>query len=289
VKDFAGKVAVVTGAASGIGFALAERFAREGMRVVLADIETDALARAAERLGANAAAILTVPTDVSSLDSVLSLAEQTGQRFGPVDILCNNAGVERLGITTWDTPMSLWQWTLGVNLWGVIHGIRAFVPAMVERNAGHIVNTASVAGLVATPEHAPYTAAKHAVVGISEGLFHEFRARDLIVTVSVLCPNMTQTRLLEADRNWPAEFGALPERQGSMQEQTERLMATAMSPAAVAAKVLDAIAAERFWILTNDDDAKWVVSRFSSLLDNSLPPSSPGRRYGDAPGTEGGE
>jgi NAD(P)-dependent dehydrogenase (short-subunit alcohol dehydrogenase family) len=270
VKQLTNKAAVITGAASGIGYALAERLGREGVRLTLADIEPDSLARAVDQLTASGVEAIGIPTDVSSWPSVEHLASSAEARFGPVDILFNNAGVERLGISTWDTPLSLWEWILGVDLWGVIHGIRAFVPTMVQRGDGYVVNTASLAGLVVSPDHAPYTAAKHAVVGISESMYHEFHARALDIGISVVCPALVQTRILEADRNWRAELGDLPE-QGEYQREARGRMAHATPACIVADHVVDAIVTDRFWVLPHGHADK-VGRRFATLGTETGPP-----------------
>ena len=207
--DLAGKVAVVTGAASGIGLAIAEKCVSEQMKVVLADVEEDALELAADRL-AQRGPVLAVPTDVSVAESVDELRRQA-EAFGPVHLVCNNAGVSTAGPgAAWEKPVSAWDWVLGVNLWGVIHGIRAFMPGMVERDQGHIVNTASIAGFLPFPFAAPYAASKHAVVGISTSIYHELELRGSNVHVSVLCPGWIRTNIADAERNWPERLGALP-------------------------------------------------------------------------------
>ncbi len=170
MKDFAGKVAVVTGAASGIGYALAERCVREGMKVVLADIEEPALAESARKLGAAGGTVVAVRTDVAQATDIEALARRTLEAFGAVHLLCNNAGVGAGG-TVWESTLADWEWVLGVNLWGVIHGVRTFVPIMLGQNTeGHIVNTASVAGLLAYHPSASYQVTKHAVVALSDPL-----------------------------------------------------------------------------------------------------------------------
>ena len=190
-----GKVAVVTGGASGIGFGLAEAFAAEGMKIVLADIEAAALAEAAEKLRAGGADVLDVVTDVSVEDQVIDLATNTYTHFGTAHIVCNNAGVGGGGGLMWEIPQSGWDWTFGVNFWGVLHGIRAFVPRLVEQERATSINTASIAGLKALPFMSPYTATKHAVVGISEALAFELAMTGSPVKVSVLCPGFIRTRL----------------------------------------------------------------------------------------------
>ena len=201
-----GKTAVVTGAASGIGFALAERFARVGLDIVLADIEQEALDAAEQKVAALGVQTLAVRTDVSDEAAVQALAAAAIERFGAVHLVCNNAGVESSS-DAWLGPISAWKWVLGVNLWGVIHGIRAFLPVMLGQGEGHFVNTASIAGLY--PDSLPRTSAsKHAVVAISEGLYRNMKLAGLPIGVSVLCPGWVNTNIMDADRNWPADLGS---------------------------------------------------------------------------------
>ncbi|HAM01902.1 MAG TPA: hypothetical protein DCQ30_06690, partial [Acidimicrobiaceae bacterium] len=187
MEELRGKVAVVTGAASGIGLAVSRKAAAEGMRLVVADIEEGPLKAAADELSAAGAEVLAVPTDVSERSSVQTLCDAALERFGTVHLLHNNAGVGAGG-PLWEVPEADWRWVLGVNLWGVIHGIGVFVPHMVARGEGHVVNTASLAGLASPPFMGPYNAAKHAVVTISETLAKDLRTMGSPVGVSVLCP-----------------------------------------------------------------------------------------------------
>ncbi len=270
MREFSGKVAVVTGAASGIGLAIATRAAREGMRVVLADIEADALERTAAALRAAGADILAVPTDVASAESVAALAEQTIAAYGAVHLLFNNAGVAAGGLL-WERTLADWQWVLGVNLWGVIHGIRSFVPLMLaQQDGGYIVNTASAAGLITTPALSIYTMTKHAVVALSETLSVQLAQQDAAVKVSVLCPMWVNTRIMESGRNRPAALQNPASASGPASTEVEtfrHLVETGKSPEEIAAAVFAAIRDERFYILTHPDVAPLVRRRMEAILD----------------------
>jgi NAD(P)-dependent dehydrogenase (short-subunit alcohol dehydrogenase family) len=279
MKDFEGKVAVITGAASGIGLGFAERAAREKMRVVLADIEPGALAEAEKNLRSRGAEVLAVVTDVARLESVEALRDATLKAFGGVHLLCNNAGVSVSGMT-WEVTQDDWTWILGVNLWGVIHGIRAFVPGMIASGEeGHVVNTASMAGLIAGPGMSAYNATKHAVVGISESMYLEQVMTGTRIRTSVLCPGWVNTRIIDSDRNRPA---ALPAAAGqrpeavAMMDAVRQLLVSGMSTEEVADRVFDAVRQERFWILTHDDFKPLVTARFAGTVAGENPtPRSP--------------
>ena len=201
MQDFAGRVAVITGGASGIGRAMAFRFAAEGMHLVLADIEEPVLAATVADLAASGARVIGVPTDVSVLADVQRLAERTLDEFGAVHVVCNNAGVA--GGTVAHASPELWDWVLGVNLFGVIHGCSTFLPIMLEQDLGHVVNTASIAGLGGVGAFGVYCTSKFAVVGLSESLHHELAALGSSVKVSVLCPGFLDTNIYTSDRNMP--------------------------------------------------------------------------------------
>jgi NAD(P)-dependent dehydrogenase (short-subunit alcohol dehydrogenase family) len=270
MREFSGKVAVVTGAASGIGLAIATRAARQGMRVVLADIEAEALERAAAALRAAGADILAIPTDVASAESVAALAEQTIAAYGAVHLLFNNAGVAAGGLL-WERTLADWEWVLGVNLWGVIHGIRSFVPLMLAQpGGGYIVNTASAAGLITTPALSIYTMTKHAVVALSETLSVQLAQQGAAVKVSVLCPMWVNTRIMESGRNRPAALqnpeAASSPASGEV-EAFRHLVETGKSPEEIAAAVFAAIRDERFYILTHPDVAPLVRRRMETILD----------------------
>lgn len=276
MEDLAGKVAVVTGAASGIGLELARAFAAEGMRLVLADVEEAALADAVEGLHAGGADVVGVRTDVSLADSVDHLAARTREEFGTAHIVCNNAGVATPG-DPWAGPASLWEWMFAVNVWGVVHGIRAFLPMLVAQGEGHLVNTASAAGLRARPHLAPYVASKYAVVGMSESLFHDLAETAPGVGVSVVCPTWVRTRIVDGARNWLPRFGAAPQRNNEEQalhELASAALAGGADPAGIASAVVDAVHTGRFWVVPDPAVLDELVARAEGIrrgTDPSLP------------------
>ena len=273
MKELAGRVAVVTGGASGIGRALAHRFATEGMRVVLADVEAEVLDRTARELADETGAeVEPVLADVSDPMAVDSLAERALDRFGEVHVVCNNAGVVTLG-STWEQPMADWRWVLEVNLWGVINGIRTFVPILLRQGSeGHVVNTASIAGLVPSPTIAPYNVAKAGVVAVSETLDMELRQIGAPIGVSVLCPGVVPTRIAESERNRPGDaVGA-----GELDIPTQHeLPATALRPEQIAERVVDAIRADAFWIVTHDGSADLIERRCQAIVGGGRPEPPP--------------
>ena len=265
----AGNVAVVTGAGSGIGRALAERFARSGLNLVLADVQDDALVATAEAIAALGVDALPIRTDVSVEGDVHALAAATIDRFGAVHLVCNNAGVAGKG-EPWFGPLSSWQWVLGVNLWGVIHGIRAFLPHLL--GGGHIVNTASVAGLL--PGFGPaYDATKHAVVAISEDLYTDMRTAGLPVGVSVLCPGWVRTNILDSDRNWPEQLGERPPdvAVSAIERHVRRAIEEGATPAFIADQVADAVMADCFWVIPQQEFLDLTVERWHRIADRLDP------------------
>jgi NAD(P)-dependent dehydrogenase (short-subunit alcohol dehydrogenase family) len=274
VKDLGGKVAVVTGAASGIGRALAGRFAAEGMKVVLADVEEGPLATALAEIEATGASALAVRTDVSSGAAVEALAKRALERFGAVHVVCNNAGVGGGGGPMWTISEADWKWTLNVNLWGVIHGIRAFVPGMVAQGEGHVVNTASMAGLLSPAMMGPYVATKHAVVALSEVLARDLQMVGSKVTVSVLCPGFVRTRIAESERNRPADLGPSGSAGPFMEAAAQVIrsaVAAGIAPEVVADRVVEAIREERFYVLPHPEMAGGVKHRLDDVLQGNYP------------------
>jgi NAD(P)-dependent dehydrogenase (short-subunit alcohol dehydrogenase family) len=273
-----GRVAVVTGAASGIGLALCQRLAAEGMRVVMADVEAPALREQAGRLSGPGASVLPVVTDVSSAQQVEALRDAAVRSFGSVHLLCNNAGVGGPHGPLWEISPGDWEWVLGVNLGGVINGIRAFVPLLLEQDAAHIVNTASVFGVFAGAL-GPYGISKHAVVALSETLHLQLRALGAgHVGVSVLCPGAVRTRFATSARNRPAAAGPPPASGPAERASEERfrqlLVTTGREPAEVAGLVVQAVRDGRFYILTSDNRNHAIRRRADDILAGR-PPADP--------------
>ena len=283
MKDLKGKVAVVTGAASGIGRAMAERFAAEGMKVVLADIEEGALAKAESEMNAEGATVIAVRTDVSKAADVEALAQKTIDGFGAVHVVCNNAGVGPARGAIWELTEADWRWVLGVNLWGVLHGVRAFVPIMLKQDSeGHIVNTASVGGLLSAPFAATYCVAKHGVVTLSESLHRELAQVGSKVKVSVLCPAWVKTQLMDGERNRPRELQNASDQEATtpqaamMYEAVRQLVASGTDPGEIGDIVVDAIRGEKFYILPHPAWKEQVRVRMEDILEGRIPSVQPG-------------
>ena len=276
MKEFTDKVAVVTGAASGIGRAMAEHFAAEGMKIVLADIEQNALDEAEAAFRASGATVLAVHCDVSKGADVEALAKRAVDEFGAIHIVCNNAGVVPPAGAVWERTEADWNWVLGANLWGVIHGVRTFVPIMIEQGTeGHVVNTASLAGLISAPWLGIYNVSKHAVVTLSETLYRELAAVGSQVKVSVLCPAWVTTRLGDADRNRPAELRN-PERDKTAAEEAidqavRGFLDSGISTEQVATAVVDAIKEEKLYILTHPESVEAVRARMEDIVEGRNP------------------
>ena len=282
MKGFGDKVAVITGAASGIGRAIAARCAHEGMKVVLADIEAPALAQTEAEMKAAGATVLAVLTDVAKAGDVRALADETLDAFGAVHLLCNNAGVGA-GSTAWDSTLNDWKWVMGVNLWGVIYGLRAFVPIMLAQDTGgYVVNVASVAGLLPFHGSAAYHATKHAVVALSEKLYYDMAVRGGKIGVSVLCPGWVRTRIMDSERNRPAELQNDPAEvvvtpeMVAMSEEYRQACEAGMPPEQVADHVFQAIAENKFYILTHPEYTPFVQVRMEAIVQERNPVPLPG-------------
>lgn len=270
MKDFEDKVAVITGAASGIGRGIAERCVREGMKVVLADIDETNLTKTEAELKSAGGNVIGVRTDVSQRSDVEQLARQALDAFGQVHLLFNNAGVAAGG-APWEATWNDWEWVIGVNLWGVIHGVKVFTPLMLAQNTEcHIVNTSSIAGLIVGGGASPYAVTKHAVVALSEGLYLALQQRSPLVKVSVLCPGLVRTDIANAERhrptglrNEPAPLS--PEMQTGL-AAFNALLDNAMPPLKVADAVFDAIKREQFYVLTDPAWTEVIQLRTDRLL-----------------------
>ncbi|MCC7362755.1 MAG: SDR family NAD(P)-dependent oxidoreductase [Dehalococcoidia bacterium] len=280
MQDFEGRVAVVTGAASGMGLAFSQKFAAEGMKVVLADIEAEPLAMAEGAIKAKGGDVLAVRTDVMSEADVNALADAAFARYGNVHILCNNAGVtasaSSLRSRPWEVPLSDWEWTFGVNFMGVLYGIRAFIPRMLANgDEGHIVNTASLAGMLSAAN--PYNVSKHGVVCLTEGIYKEFKTMGSKLSASVLCPGLINTAILEAERNRPAELGHTDEAalRPELQEFTAMFKAAlslGIEPDVVAQMVFEAIRDDQFYIIpTQPEMLDLMRLRMQDIIEQRNP------------------
>lgn len=283
LTEFAGRVAAITGAASGFGREFARIAAARGMRLGLADIDATALRQVADEMRAAGAEVVTERVDVSIGDDVGRFARSTRDAFGQVDLLFNNAGVATTGYV-WESTERDWQWVLGVNLWGVIHGVRHFVPAMIEqRTAGHVVNTASVAGLLSPPAMGAYNVSKHGVVALTETLFHDFKLAGAALGCSVLCPAFVATGIADSGRNRPAALrDATPETaaQGKARKALEKAITSGrLSAADIGRTTFEAIEQDRFYIVTHDRIRGSIALRHADI-DELRQPSDP---YADKP------
>ncbi len=277
MREVEGKVAVVTGAASGIGFGMSKVFANAGMKIVMADVEEEALANAAGALRNAGADVLDVITDVSIIENLEELRDKALGKYERVNVLCNNAGVAGGGGPLWQTSANDWEWVIGVNLMGVVHGVQAFTQAMIDSGEeGHIVNTSSVLGLSTGPGSI-YNVTKHAVTRLSEGLYYELKAADTKIGVSVLCPGMIATNIISSGRNRPAALttdieteraSAGAEMRSAMQD---RFLTDGMPPEEVGRIVLDGIRSDRFYLLTHEDVKERLKRRIDSILNDENP------------------
>ncbi len=278
MDDLQGRIAVVTGGASGIGYAMAEAFAAAGAKLVLADVAEDELDSAVARLTDHGAEAIGHVTDVSDPAQVDALRDATLSHYGAVHVVCNNAGVGSGGLS-WSIPIEQWRWVLGVDLFGVIHGISSFVPVLVEQGEGHVVNTASMAGLLSGAFMGPYNVAKHGVVTLSETLFSELALAAPGVGVSVLCPGWVNTRIYDVGRYPAAQQltdGAEDDGDGTggvgqFTEIVQGLVAEGLDPSVVAAQVLDAVRERRFYVLTHPDWMPVVADRVERIMQGRDP------------------
>jgi NAD(P)-dependent dehydrogenase (short-subunit alcohol dehydrogenase family) len=278
MQDLEGKTAVVTGAASGMGYAFSTAFAGVGMNVVMADVEEDTLKTAAAQVEAAGGSVLAVPTDVSDEAAMLHLCDATREAFGSVHLASLNAGVAGAGGPMEQISTNSWKWTLGVNLYGIVHGIQAFLPWMKAQNEGHVVITASVAGLTSYPNMGPYNATKHAAVTIAETLYAELAEQESAVGVSCLCPGIVATRIGESERNRPKELSDEEPSQPVIDEANieafRSMFDKAKPPAEVAELVLAAVLENRFWIETDGAFRDPIRARNRSIEDASQPPAT---------------
>lgn len=272
MHELAGKVAVVTGGAAGIGFALARRFAAADMKIMLADIEEPVLDRSVaslqEEFGEDR--IAGRVTDVRDAAAVEALAEATFDRFGTAHVVCNNAGVA-VGGVSWAIPDDRWRWILEVNLLGVVNGIRAFVPRLIEQGEGHVINTASAAGLVTGPLIAPYYASKHAVVALSESLQLDLTLNDAAVGVSVLCPEWVRTDISTSERNRPEGVSPSPVATNGEASLVHPLIEAGIEPDEVAGQALEALREGRFWVLTHVTTLPAAQKRWQAIEADARP------------------
>jgi len=281
MKDVHGKVAVVTGAASGIGSGMCEAFVEAGMRVVLSDVEQQALERTTRALRTAGADVHAVVTDVAKPDQVEALADETLRTYGAVHVVCNNAGVGTETIPSWNGTLDDWAWVLGVNLMGVIYGVRTFLPILINQGAGgHIVNTASLAGLV-SGENTMYAVTKFGVVALSEGVYLELKRGGYLPGISVLCPGFVDTNILNSARNRPPELAASAAPMtgpiiDAFRQWFGDQVKQGLSPRRVGDQVLAAILDDRFYILTHPDWNPLIERRMQNILagenPNPLPP-----------------
>jgi len=276
--EYRGRTAVITGAGSGLGREFARMAGRRGMNLVLADIETAALDETRRELEAAGSAVVAVKVDVSKSDEIKALADECFQRFGVPHLLFNNAGVGTNGLV-WDGLVEDWNWVLGVNLWGVIHGIRAFVPAMIQAGRddasyrGHVVNTASMAGLLNPPNMGLYNVSKEAVVSLSESLYHDLALVGASVGASVLCPYFVPTRIMDAERNRPGPAPELTRSQQVGQEASRRAVKSGkVSAAEVAALTFDGIEQGRFYLYSHPHALGNLKARMNGMLESGSPP-----------------
>jgi len=276
MKDLNGKVAVITGGASGLGKAFAEKFGSAGMKLALADVEVPVLEETVANLRSTGIDAIGIPCDVSDAESVKNFSDSVFSEFGAAHLLCLNAGVAATGPIV-ESSLEEWKWVLGVNLYGIIHGLDAFLPQLVQQNEGHVVMTASIAGHTSFANMASYNASKHATVTIAETLFAEMKEEKLDVGVSCLCPGFVATNIFTSDRNKPEEVQTALAEPPSEEEVTQReaalewLRANALQPGFVADLVHDAVVEKKFWIFTEESHTHAVKARHSEIQERRDP------------------
>ena len=273
MKELKGKVAAVTGAASGLGRAMALAFAAEGMDLALADVDEVNLSSVQDEVLSKGVRAITLKVDVSNAQQIEAFRDQTLTRLGGVHVVCNNAGVSPLG-AVWENTTADWQWILGVNLWGVIHGVRAFAPHLIAQDEGHIVNTASVSGLISPPGSGAYNVTKHGVVALSESLHHDLRERHSRVGVSVLCPAYVPTGIVDSERNRPKELGVSEKSPETLAREAmlrKAVRSGKVSADQVAQAVIAAIREQRFYILTHPRIKGAIQARMEDVLNDRAP------------------
>lgn len=277
MRNFEGRVAVITGGGSGIGEAMAWRFAKAGMKIVIADVDAAAAGRVQAALAAEGHEAIAVRTDVASAADVQALADTAWQTYGSVDLLCNNAGVVPSGRfrPVWEYPIEDWKWALDVNLMGVVHGLHSFIPRMLAQGTeGHVVTTASVAGLISGAYSAVYSAAKHAAVRATEALYAALREREAPIGVTVLCPGLVNTRIYQSERNRPDDLrpaGGAASETPELQAIAAQLYTGAISPAQVADQVFDAVCNDQLYLLTSTNFDEAIRDRTDAVLARRNP------------------
>jgi NAD(P)-dependent dehydrogenase (short-subunit alcohol dehydrogenase family) len=273
MKELKGKVAAVTGAASGLGRSMALAFAAEGMDLALADVDEVNLSSVQDEVMAKGVRAITIKVDVANAQQLEVFRDQTLTRLGGVHVVCNNAGVSPLG-AVWENTPADWQWILGVNLWGVIHGVRAFTPHLLKQDEGHIVNTASVAGLISPPGSGAYNVTKHGVVALSESLHHDLRERNSRVGVSVLCPAYVPTGIIDSERSRPKDLPLSAKSTETLAREAmlrKAVTSGKISADQVAQAVVAAIKEERFYILTHPRIKGAIQARMEDILNDRAP------------------
>ena len=273
MRELRGKIAAVTGAASGLGRSMALAFASEGMDLALADVDEVNLSSVQDEVMAKGVRAITLKVDVSNAQQLEVFRDQTLTRLGGVHVVCNNAGVSPLG-AVWENTPADWQWILGVNLWGVIHGVRAFTPHLLQQDEGHIVNTASVAGLISPPGSGAYNVTKHGVVALSESLYHDLRERNSKVGVSVLCPAYVPTGIVDSERSRPKDLPVSTKSEQTLAREAmlrKAVTSGKISADQVAQAVIAAIREERFYILTHPRIKGAIQARMEDILNDRAP------------------